>query len=156
MVAQPAITAITKSISPAGPYYAGSALTYSMTFTNDAVGNNATTAFDIVLTDTLDANLTAGTVNVSSTQGGTCAGGLAFSTGNSTVGQVVTVNVSCLDPGSSVTVTIDAIINASTAPATLIILIIPALSIPAYLERREIAPARHFRVHLWDKRLWHR
>ena len=117
-VGEPAITAITKSISPAGPYYAGSTLTYSLTFTNDATGNNATTAFDVVLTDTFDTNLTPGTVNVSSTQGATCAGGAAFSASNSTVGQVVGVNVSCLDPGSSVTVTIDVTINASTASGT--------------------------------------
>ena len=117
-VAEPAITAITKSISPAGPYYAGSAITYTLAFSNNASGNNATTAFDIVLSDTLDVNLTAGAVNVSSTQGATCAGGTTFSTSNSTVGQLVTVNVSCLDVGSSVTITTNATINASTPPGT--------------------------------------
>src|SRR5688572_29378349 len=117
-IAEPAITSIIKSISPAGPYYAGNLITYTLAFSNNASGNNATTAFDVVLNDTLDSNLTAGTVSVSSTQGITCAGGNIFSTNNTTVGQVVTVSVSCLDPGSSITVTIDATISASTASGT--------------------------------------
>jgi LPXTG-site transpeptidase (sortase) family protein len=117
-VAEPAITAINKSISPAGPYYGGSVITYTLAFSNTATGNNATTAFDITMTDILDANLTVGAVNVSSTQGATCAGGTAFTNSTSTVGQGVTVNASCLDVGSSVTVTISATIIASTPPGT--------------------------------------
>jgi LPXTG-site transpeptidase (sortase) family protein len=117
-IAEPAITAISKSVSPVGPYYAGDTLTYTLTFSNNATGNNATTAFDIVLTDTFDSNLAVGAVNVSSTQGGTCAGGTVFSANTSTTGQLVTVNVSCLDAAQSVTVTVDATINAGTASST--------------------------------------
>jgi LPXTG-site transpeptidase (sortase) family protein len=120
-IAEPAITAITKSVAPAaGPYLPGDALTYTLSFSNNATGNNATTAFDIVLTDTFDPNLTLGAVNVSSSQGATCSGGTAFSTGSSTVGQVVTENITCLDPGSSVTVTVNATISGSTPSGTTI------------------------------------
>ena len=124
-IAEPAITSITKSVSPAtGPYLPGDWLTYTLVFNNDATGNNATTAFDVVLTDTFDANLTLGTVTVTSTQGtsgvDTCAGGTTFTTSNSTVAQLVTVNVTCLDPGNSVTVTVNAAISGAVASGTTI------------------------------------
>jgi len=119
-IAEPAITSITKSVSPAtGPYLPGDVLTYTMSFTNVANGGSASTAFDVVLSDTFDANLALGTVNVISTQGtsgvSACAGGTSFTAGSSTVGQLVTATVSCLDPGNSVTVTVNATIASSTS-----------------------------------------
>ncbi|RJP49579.1 MAG: isopeptide-forming domain-containing fimbrial protein, partial [Anaerolineaceae bacterium] len=118
-VAEPAITDLAKSVS-AGPYLPGGSITYTLTFSNTTLGNtNAATAFDIVLTDTLDANLTPGAVNVTSTQTDPCLGGTAFTTSDLTVGQAVTVNVSCLDPGESVTITIDATISGSAAGANI-------------------------------------
>lgn len=116
-VAEPSISVINKSVSPA-PYYAGDIVTYLMTFTNNATGNNATTAFDIVLNDVLDNNLTVGPVSISGTQGATCAGGTPFSTSHSTAGQTVSASVSCLNPGSSVTVTVNATINPSVTSGT--------------------------------------
>jgi fimbrial isopeptide formation D2 family protein len=121
-IAEPAITSITKSVVPAaGPYLPGDSLTYTLSFSNNATGNNAATAFDIVLVDTFDLNLVPGTVNISSTQGATCAGGTTFSTGNSTVAQLISVNVSCLDPGNSVTITIDATISNAPSSGTTIV-----------------------------------
>ena len=124
-IAEPAITSITKTVAPAaGPYLPGDSLTYTLSFSNNATGNNAAPAFDVVLTDTFDSNLTLGAVNVSSTQGtsgvDTCAGGTAFVTSDSTVVQMVTVDVSCLDPGNSVTVTIDAAISGAVLSGTTI------------------------------------
>ncbi len=121
-IAEPAITGITKSVAPAtGPYLPGDSLTYTLSFSNVSASNtNAATAFDIVLTDTFDSSLTLGAVNVSSDQGATCAGGNTFSTSNSTVVQLITVNVSCLDPGNTVTVTVDATISNSAPSGTTI------------------------------------
>ncbi len=121
-IAEPAITTITKSVSPAtGPYLPGDGMTYTLSFGNTTLGNNnAATAFDVVLSDTFDSNLTLGTVNISSTQGASCIGGRAFIAGDSIVGQLVTVNVSCLDPGKTVTVTINAAIAAATTSGTTI------------------------------------
>jgi LPXTG-site transpeptidase (sortase) family protein len=117
-IAEPAITDVLKSVS-VGPYSPGDPITYTLTFSNVASTNtNAATAFDIVLTDSLDANLTPGTVNVSSTQTSPCIGGTVFTTSTSTSGQDVTANVSCLDPDESVTVTIDATIDVATAGGT--------------------------------------
>jgi LPXTG-site transpeptidase (sortase) family protein len=128
-VAEPAITDLAKTV-PAGLYAPGGSLTYTLTFSNTALGNNATTAFDIVLTDTFDSNLTLEAIdasNVTSTQGATCAGGTTFTASASAspalapaTGQVVTVNVSCLDPGKTVTVTVAATIDASVAGGTTI------------------------------------
>ncbi len=124
-IAEPAITSITKSVSPAtGPYLPGDALTYTMSFANVANGGSASTAFDVLLSDTFDTNLTVGVVTVTSTQGtsgvATCVGGTSFTTGSTTVGQLVTVTVSCLDPGNSVTVTVNAAIASSTSSGTTI------------------------------------
>jgi LPXTG-site transpeptidase (sortase) family protein len=120
-IAEPAITFITKSVSPAvGPFVPGDTLLYTLSYSNNATGNNATTAFDVVLTDTFDSNLTLGTVNVSSNQGASCAGGNIFSAGSSTVGQLVTVTVSCLDPGRTVTVTVAATITTGASSGTTI------------------------------------
>ncbi len=114
-VAEPAITAVAKSVAPAaGPYLPGGSLTYTLSFSNNATGNNAATAFDVILTDTFNSNLTIGTVTVSSNQGAACAGGNTFSAGSTTVGQLVTVTASCLNPGRTVTVTVNATISAGT------------------------------------------
>ncbi|XOF33695.1 MAG: C25 family cysteine peptidase [Candidatus Electrothrix sp. YB6] len=118
-IAEPAITDLAKTVSP-GPYLPGSTVTYTLTFSNTATGNNATTAFDLVLTDTLDANLTPGTVTwLSTTQTDPCAGGTAFNHSESATGQNVTVNVSCLDPGNRVTITIEATIKDGTPGGTI-------------------------------------
>ncbi|MDP2325487.1 MAG: Ig-like domain-containing protein, partial [Gammaproteobacteria bacterium] len=120
-IAEPAITDLAKTVS-VGPYLPNGSITYSLTFSNTTSGNtNAATAFDVVLTDTLDANLSVGTVSISSTQGtsgvDTCAGGTTYTAGSSTVGQAVTTTITCLDPGETVTVTIDATISGSAAGA---------------------------------------
>lgn len=76
-------------------------------------GANRTTAFDLVVSDTLDGYLVPGTVSVASTQGATCAGGTAFNASASFAGQVMTMNATCLDPGQTITITMDATISPS-------------------------------------------
>jgi len=126
-ISEPAIVSITKSVAPvASAYLPGDTLTYTLTFVNDTLGQtNAATAFDIQLTDTVDANLGlsgVGAISVTSTQGvsgvDTCAGGAPFAASTSLLGQVVTVDVSCLDPGNQVQVTIEATVNSGTASGT--------------------------------------
>ncbi len=99
---------------------AGDALVYTLTVTA-ASGNDMATAFDLVIEDVLDSHLAPGVIGVASTQGAFCAGGdTAFATSANTVGQTVTVTASCLDPGESITVTINTSVVAS-APAGQII-----------------------------------
>jgi LPXTG-site transpeptidase (sortase) family protein len=86
---------------------AGDSATYTLTITA-ASGNTRATAFELSLTDTLDASLIPGTVDVTSTQGATCLGGTPFSSSGGFVGQLLSVTATCLDPGESITVTVGA------------------------------------------------
>ena len=98
---------------------AGDAVTYTLTITA-ASGNTRSTAFELNLTDTLDANLVPGLVSLSTTQPATCTGNgsgtTAFGTSSGFVGQLLTVTATCLDPGRTITVTVNATV-AATAPA---------------------------------------
>ena len=98
---------------------AGDAVTYTLTITA-ASGNTRATAFELNLTDTLDANLVPGLVSLSTTQPATCVGNgsgtTAFGTSSGFVGQLLTVTATCLDPGRTITVTVNATV-ADTAPA---------------------------------------
>jgi len=121
-IAEPAIITLAKSETSGGSYLPGTNIQYTFIFANNATGDNAVTAFDIKLTDTLDANLTPGAINIFSTQGtsgvDSCAGGTTFTAGSSISSQDATVNVSCLDVGESVTVEINATINAAASGGT--------------------------------------
>ena len=118
-VAEPVVS-IDKSIAGSPPVDAGDPLTYRMVITNLNQGT-PTTAFDIVMTDTVDSNLTINSASVVATsQGAVCQGGTAFTHSVSTVGQLVTLNASCLDVSQSITVEIAATVNAN-APASLTI-----------------------------------
>lgn len=115
IVAEPLVRNLDKIELTTGPYDAGDTLTYQLTFSNTASGNNAATAFDLALTDTLSSALDFVSVNVTSTQTNPCVGNGAgttpFTTSNSLVSQLLTVNVSCLDPNRSVTVTVNTRVN---------------------------------------------
>lgn len=100
---------------------AGDSVTYTVTIT--AAAAPRITAFDLDLTDVLDANLTPVSILVeSTTQGAACSGGTAFSTtpavGVTTALGAATAQATatCLDPGSVIVLKIQAAV-AGTAPA---------------------------------------
>src|SRR5512138_685248 len=101
VVAEALIRNLDKTELTTGPYDAGDTLTYQMSFSNTTSGSNAATAFDLALTDTLSSTLDFVSVNVTSTQTSPCVGNGAgttpFTTSNGLVGQLLTVNISCLD-----------------------------------------------------------
>ncbi|PWH18671.1 MAG: hypothetical protein DDG60_00110 [Anaerolineae bacterium] len=107
------------------PTDAGDPITYTLTITS-ASGANRSTAFDLTLTDTFDANLTGLTVSgVTASQGPTCvgngAGTTAFShNGGSFSGSTLTFTATCLDPGQTITITITGTV-AATAPVGYVI-----------------------------------
>ncbi|MCB8925924.1 MAG: carboxypeptidase regulatory-like domain-containing protein [Ardenticatenaceae bacterium] len=106
LIVEPDVS-LTKTITTT-PSDAGDTIVYQLVATN----SNAAlieTAFDLLITDTLDANLTLQSVNVS-------APGYATATDNSNIpSNQVDVSVDRLDPGDSVTVTVTAVVNP-TAP----------------------------------------
>ncbi len=109
-VAEPVIS-VTKSLVPPLPVDAGDPIQYEIVFSNAASGDAGATAYDLELTDTFDAYLEALTISsVSTTQGGVCvgdgAGTTAFTHSESLAAGALTVDLSCLDPGESVTVNV--------------------------------------------------
>lgn len=94
---------------------AGDTVTYTLTI-SAASGDNRSTAFDLHLTDTFDAYLTALSItSVTSTQGSTCNGGATFShNGGVFTGNTLTFTASCLDPGKSITITVRGTVAANT------------------------------------------
>ena len=108
-VREPAInTPFTKTVTTT-PTDGGDNITYTLQFTNS--GN--VPAYDIVITDTLNAVL-EGTVTVGGSA--TCGGSTVTPALSSFTSQVVTATVTCLDPGTIATVTITAkVIDAAAA-----------------------------------------
>ncbi len=118
-VAEPVLT-INKSITGTTPVDAGDPVNYRLVITNSNSGTPAT-AFDIVMTDTINSNLTINSASITgTTQGATCQGGTASSQSITTVGQLITVNATCLDVNQTITVDISATVNAD-APSSLTI-----------------------------------
>jgi len=100
---------VDKSVS-AGPYDAGDTVTYTIVITNSATAN-ATTAFDLDFEDVFDAALQVQSRSVTVP---VYASYDDFSSGNS-----IEIDVNRLEPGDSITITVEALIPANT---------------PAYLE----------------------
>ncbi|MBV6393594.1 MAG: hypothetical protein KPEEDBHJ_02836 [Anaerolineales bacterium] len=120
IVAEPSLTLLkTAAIDPSQD--AGDTVTYTLTITA-AAGINASTAFDLSLTDAFDANLTGLSVTgVAPTQGATCVGNGAGTTafahnGGAFAGNNLTFTATCLDPGQSIVVTVQGTV-APTANA---------------------------------------
>lgn len=120
-VAEPVLT-LTKTIQGAAPVDAGDLFTYRLVITNSSSGSNRSTAFDLVLTDALDANLTdisilGVTPSVTDCTGTILAAGwtMPVNAGGSVAGQTVTVTADCLDPTRTITVDVQARV-AATAP----------------------------------------
>lgn len=123
IIAEPLLT-LAKTLTTA-PTDAGDPITYTLTITS-ASGVDRSTAFDLTLTDTFDANLTGLTVSsVTTTQGAACvgngAGTTAFShNGGSFSVSTLTFTATCLDPGQTITITVTGTV-AATAPAGYVI-----------------------------------
>jgi uncharacterized repeat protein (TIGR01451 family)/fimbrial isopeptide formation D2 family protein len=115
-IAEPALSL--SKIRLDNPGDAGDTVRYRMTYTNIASGDDAAAAFDLLLVDTLDANLVLNSHAVSA-GGGDC-GSTTQTLATIDSGQTVTATVSCLNPGASVTVDITATV-VSVAPAGLTI-----------------------------------
>ncbi|MDW7967649.1 MAG: DUF11 domain-containing protein, partial [Thermoanaerobaculum sp.] len=120
-VAEPSL-ASTKTVSTA-PQDAGDPIAFTVVITNNSTGDNRATAFDLVLTDTFDSQITGLTVtSVGTTQGAICvgpsgAGTTAFShNGGSFVGNTLTFTATCLDPAQSITLVVSGTV-ASAVPA---------------------------------------
>jgi uncharacterized repeat protein (TIGR01451 family)/fimbrial isopeptide formation D2 family protein len=71
-VAEPVISDLAKSVSPAaGPYYPGDILTYTLTYSNGATGVGRGTAYDVFLTDAVSGDLDLQSVSVTAPAGST-------------------------------------------------------------------------------------
>jgi len=97
---------------------AGDTVTYTLVITA-ADGDHRSTAFDLEITDTLDDFLTPGTASIvvsETTQDSTCLGGTDFDASGSFSDNTLTVTATCLDPGKTITVTVNATIKQEVTP----------------------------------------
>ncbi|MEM7031950.1 MAG: isopeptide-forming domain-containing fimbrial protein [Chloroflexota bacterium] len=103
-IAEPEII-ITKSLI-APTVDAGDTISYTINFTNTATGDAAAAAFDVVMTDTLDTNLTlVGVPQISAPVGRTVT--------DTTSVPNVNIEIDRLDPGESVSVVLTATVSAT-------------------------------------------
>jgi len=120
-VVEPLITDLTKTATVV-PEDAGDLVVLRFAFSNSALAPNAAAAFDITLTDTLDAFLVFQSIDLVSVSGGDC-GGVTPTFSGGAAGQLVTGTLSCLNPGGSAVIEVtarvvdDAPIGASIANA---------------------------------------
>ncbi len=118
-IAEPLLS-LAKTVATA-PVDAGDIIVYTLTI-SAASGDDRSTAFDLVLTDTFDPYLTGLSVaNVTTSQDATCAGNgsgtASFShNGGSFTSDTLTFTATCLDPGRAITITVSGTI-AADAPA---------------------------------------
>jgi uncharacterized repeat protein (TIGR01451 family) len=94
---------------------AGDTVTYSVFITNTA-GLNVSSAFDLVLTDTLPSDLTLIPASVTTTPAGGATGITPIQAGNS-----ITVTIDTLPPGGSVRVDYQATVNLTVSPGQLLV-----------------------------------
>ena len=108
-VAEPAITNLDKSVSPASGD-AGDTVTFTVTFSNPT-GATLTTAFDARLLDALPAFLTLNPASVAITTTGGASG-----VTNNSAGNTLDITFAVIPAGGGVTVTYTATLNANVAP----------------------------------------
>ncbi len=106
-VSEPAL-AVSKTRGTPAPVDAGDLITYTVRITNTG-GANGTTAFDVVLTDTLNSILNF--VGLTHSE----PGGAAF--GSSVAGQTLTATLSQLAPGETALITVTATLRDTATPA---------------------------------------
>lgn len=107
-VAEPVISIAKTATTPATE--AGQGVVYTLVVSNTATGNNASAGFDLVVTDSLPASLTNVAVDAIDDieyDAASC-GDVVMSHTVDVTGNDVTVNLTCLNPGEDVTITITA------------------------------------------------
>ncbi|EIJ43114.1 putative collagen-binding protein, partial [Beggiatoa alba B18LD] len=110
------IVGVTKTASPtAGD--ADDTVTYTITVTNSATGNNAAAAFDIHVLDNLNA-LDAGAHSIVSITPNVGATGANLT--NASTGNIVDYTIDRLDPSESVTFTVVTTLTGNVTPAQLV------------------------------------
>lgn len=107
-ITEPAITNVNKTASGT-TFDAGDVVTYTVTFAN-VNSVDASTAFDVVMTDTLPAFLTGVTFG-SATSTGTVTGLSGGAAGN-----VVTVNAASMAAGATITIQVTGIVATTATP----------------------------------------
>jgi large repetitive protein len=121
-VAEPVITDLVKSVSPAaGPYYPGDTITYTLTYSNEATGVGRGTAYDVFLTDAVSGDLDLQNVSVTAPVGSTVTDTSAMGAGG-----VVRILIDQLPPAvdifsgpTGVTVTVTAQLAGTASGGTL-------------------------------------
>jgi LPXTG-site transpeptidase (sortase) family protein len=108
-IAEPSITNLDKAVRAPAPHDAGDTVLYRITFSN-ATGVNRSTAFDVHLTDTLQAELTLNLASIVVTLGGGSAGPVNASAGNS-----LDITIESMPPGGTVQVDFSATLNINVA-----------------------------------------
>ncbi|NOK72260.1 MAG: isopeptide-forming domain-containing fimbrial protein [Chloroflexi bacterium AL-N15] len=111
-IAEPSITNISKTILTT-PSDAGDTVDYHVTFSN-ATDSNVSTAFDVVLTDTLPADLILNLGTITATP----AGGTSVPDTDNSVGNTVDIRIESIPPGGIVTVEYQATVNSDVAAST--------------------------------------
>lgn len=119
-VAEPNL-AVTKTASTTGPIDAGDTFSYTITIKNDASGSNAAAAFDIHLRDALDAitaaNPTAELEFLSYSTGTLPVGTTILADASSTGTDILDLTFNRLNPGDTITVTVNAQVKAGALAA---------------------------------------
>ncbi|PKO13986.1 MAG: hypothetical protein CVU39_16535 [Chloroflexi bacterium HGW-Chloroflexi-10] len=107
---------IQKSVFPTSAD-ANDTIVYTLNISNAANGGtpNYSTAFDLVVTDAINTNLSINSVSVSSNGTPTCPDGSANSVTTAPYfsGQNVTLNIACLNPGTAINIEINATVLPS-------------------------------------------
>lgn len=103
----------TKSVQTVAPVDAGDVVTYTLVMRADS-GASKTTAFDVIISDTLDSRLTPLTAAIVGSGTGVTGTNAAI------VGQQISATVDAMAPGAVVTVTYTALVNVAAATGDVI------------------------------------
>jgi len=113
-IAEPLLT-VTKTLFSV-PADGNDALQYTLVISNPETGNNDGTAFDVGVSDAFDAFITGLSLDsVTTTQGGTCSGGTAYSDSGlaSLTASNLSFSASCLDTGQTITLVLSGTLDAN-------------------------------------------
>ena len=118
-IAEPLITDLVKSINIL-PMDGGDLVDYRFTLSNSSSGVRAAAAFDLVLRDTLDANLVYQDFQLISVTGGNCGAVTPSFVPDVSALPLVTGTLSCLNPGGNAVVSLTAtVVNNAPIAGTI-------------------------------------